>query len=413
MKRKWRISASFLGALKKCPTLCRLAYVEGLRAEEDTEGQRIGTNWHKLLEIATMRPEEPCICFAMDIDLENLADPECPICHGAGFVPEGEPLDRATAWLNHCYSIVPPNKDRLAWATERAVLAYSLAGWLWHYGDDQVETVGRECVFDLPLRHPKTGRALPNVRNTGRIDRIVRYRNRLMLGEYKSTTKSIDSDSSYWERLGLNTQISHYICAALALQQAGEFKKYGIDPVVSAEPVIAGVLWDVWRRPGIKPKMLTQADTKAFFESNSYFNQTFDIREEDEARLAIDGETTEKVPGKKEDTFAIRETPDMFGARLLADICEQPSKYFARREIARTAAEIEAHAWETYSLYKTVRAMERDGFWWHDESQCEATFCCQYRSICYNRTDVFDGKTTPTGFRRIFEPDKDKVAEED
>ncbi len=399
MKRTWRMSASCIGAFKACPTRFRLAYVEGLRTIEDTEGQRVGTNWHKLLEVATLKPEDPCICFAAREGLKFLADPECPICAGRGFVPEDEPLNRGVAWLNAHYDTVPNNIDRVDWAIERATLANALAGWLWKYADDEIDTIKRELAFDLPLRHPKTGRALPHVRNVGRIDRMFRYRNRFVLGEYKSTTKDISSESSYWERLNLNTQVSHYLCAARDIQQA------------DGEPEIAGVLWDAWRRPGIKPAKLTQAETKVLMEDGIYYDAEFAVVYTDHVAW-VDGEPAEMYPGKKEGTFAIRETPDMYGARLLTDICENPDRHFARREIARTDDELTAHQWQMYHIYKTMRAMERDSHWWIDESQCEATFYCPYRSICYHHQDVFDGKTTPPGFRRIFKIETSVTEEE-
>ena len=404
MKRTWKMSASAIGAFKACPMRFRLAYVEGLRTIEDTEGQRVGTNWHRLLEVATLKPEEPCICFAAGVGMKFLADENCSICAGRGFVPEDEPLNRAVAWLNAHYATIPNNIDRIDWAVERATLANAVAGWLWKYADDGMDTIKRELAFELPLRHPKTGRALPHVVNVGRIDRIVRYRNRLMLGEYKSTTKDIGPDSSYWERLNLNTQVSHYLCAAR--DQPGDL-------------TIAGVLWDAWRRPGIKPAKLTQAETKVLMENGIYYDTKFEVMtfpvpntSGSQIAVEVDGETAEIYPGKKEGTFAIRETPDMYGARLLADICENPDRHFARREIARTDDELIAHQWQMYHIYKTVRAMERDGHWWYDESQCEATFYCPYRSICYHHTDVFDGKTTPPGFRRIYDIETNVTEEE-
>lgn len=418
IKKDWKISASFLRAFKACPTRCRLAYIEGLRTIEDTENQRVGTNWHKLLEIATAPAESPCVCFARRPGLETLADENCPLCHGVGLIPDLPPLDRAVIWLNHCYSIVPPNKDATDWAVERAILANSLAGWLWYYHDDQahIKTIGRERPFDLPLRNPATGRALPRVRRVGKIDRLISYDGTPMLMEYKSTSKAVDSGSSYWEHLTLDTQISTYIDAVQELQLTGQ-----LDSLLGKgheHVLIAGTLYDVWHKPGIRPKKLTQGDSKKFMTDGLYCDREFRAVWDDLGMTGlgdkplIDGVPVDFEPGKKEGTFAIRETPDMFGARLLQDITARPEFYFARHLIARTADQIKKHAQETLHIYQTVRSMNRTGCWWSDESQCEATFKCAYCSICYHDQDVFDGETTPPGFRRIFNLEKTVVEDE-
>lgn len=360
-KREWKMSATCMGCLKACPTRFRLSYVEGLRLAEDTESQRTGIHWHKLLEIARAPGDD-------------------------------DPLERAVAWLNEKYAVVPPNKDATEWAVERVTLAYSLAGYLWYYQNDDIKTIAREIKFDLPLRNPETGRALPNVRRVGKIDRIIERWGRLLVGEYKSTSKSLDSDSSFWERLGLDTQVSCY-CAAVR----------EID--LEDDRPVAGVLYDAWHKPGIKPKKLTMADSRTFADTGLYYGQQFLVARLNVHQYKVDDVPTDIEPGKKEGTFALRETPEMYGARLLADIYERPEYYFARREIARTDAQIERHLGETYHLYKVARAMEKTGWWWLNESQCEATFRCSYTPICYHGVDVFDGKTTPPGFKRIFNSD--------
>lgn len=384
-KREWKMSATCMSCLKACPTRFRLSYVEGLRPAEDTEALRVGTHWHKLLEIATAPGDD-------------------------------DPLERAVAWLNEKYATVPPNKDATERAVERTILANALAGYLWYYQNDGIKTIAREIKFNLPLRNPETGRALPNVRRVGKIDRIVEQRDRLLVGEYKSTSKSINSDSSYWERLALDTQISCY-CAA-----AREMRPTWRATAGDGRP-IAGVLYDVWHKPRIRPKKLTQAESKAFVESGEYCGRQFEVVHYHKGgeplscvvgSIRVDECHPEIRPGKKEGTFTIRETPEMFGARLLADITGQkdvypeahgPEYYFARREIARTDAQIERHLGETYHLYKVAREMEKTGWWWTNEAQCEATFRCLYTPICYHGVDVFDGKTTPPGFRRIFNSD--------
>lgn len=351
----WKVSASAIGAFKACPMRFRLSYVERLRPAEDTEALRVGTNWHACLEVA-------------------LAPAACDDAR--------TPLERVVDFLNERYGTVPTGIDATAWAVEREVLANSVAGWLWYWQNDGMKTLDREIEFDLPIRNPANGRALPNARYIGKIDRIVEHEGQRKVGEYKSTSRPIDPESSYWDRLNLDTQVSVYTLAA----------RQGIIQAT-------GVLYDVWHRPTIRPKKLTQADTKKFIESGDYCGQKFQVIDRT-GDWTVNGEYAEIEPGAKPGVFAIRETPQMFGARLLADIVERPEFYFARRDIARTDRDLEDFSWELLHLYQTMRQLERSGHWYRNESQCEATFRCPYMSICTHRQDVCDGVTTPEGFVR-------------
>lgn len=404
MKQNWKISATCISAFKKCPTAFRLAYVEGLRAIEDTESQRVGTNWHACLEVATMIPGNPCNCGT----LESLAQADCPICNGVGTVPDGEPIERVGAWLNACYTVPPVGIEPSAWEAERAMLAYSVAGWLWAYsGEQPLETLAGEFAFDLPLRNPATGRSLPNVTVVGKIDRLVRGPRGPMNVEYKSTSKAIDSGSLYWSRMNRNTQVSLYALAARQAQHLGVIP--GLNP---DEAVFAGTIYDVWHKPSIRPKLLTQAETKQFMVDGLYCGQTFEVCGDAGTGVLVDAVAAEskigttpkptKTTPNPETPFAIRETAEMFGARVLADIVEEPTKFFARREIARTDAELAEFEHTLYAIYQAMRVQDKHGFWWQDETQCDATFRCPYLSICDNNLAVYDGTTTPSGYRRIF-----------
>ena len=105
--------------------------------------------------------------------------------------------------------------------------------------------------------------------------------------------------------------------------------------------------------------------------------------------------------GKKEGTFAIRETPEMYGARLLADIVERPEFYFGCKELTKTDQQMQRFEWEIYNLYQNIKDMRRTGHWYGDESQCEATFTCDYIENCYNNV-LISVENMPEGFECIF-----------
>lgn len=370
--RQWHLSASAISAFKACPVRWRYGYVEGLRPADDTTALRIGINWHaahEAYELARVRGLSHTLAF-----------------------------DEAVDWLNEAYKQAPVNKSVETWAVEREIIASAFAAYCWYWGEDQFQTVATEQTFDLPLHHPQTGMPCPSneVIRVGKIDRVILHNGRIMQLERKSTSKSIDPDSDYWSKLRLDTQVSFYDLAMNDMVEAGMMGD-GNTPV-------AGCLYDVWHKPKIEPKTLTQAATAELIETKRYCNTEFDVvmlNKPDGTldRITVDGWGCEIAPGKK--GFAVSEVPPMFGARLLADMCERPEFYFQRREVPRTDRDRKAAREQFYAVYRTMREMDKSGHYFQNEQQCDATFRCQYTSICWQNKDVLDG-STPPGFRRIF-----------
>jgi len=385
--RTLHLSASAVSAYKACPTRFRLGYIEGLRLIEDTESQRVGNNWHKLHEI--YRDGQRILLNqeygGVVIPMQNKVDP----------------FQAAMDWLNQWYSRIPDSKTPEEWATERVILATCFAAHCWYYQNETLETLATEISFRKPLYHPKTRLPLnlDEVLVPGKIDRLIRYNRHISVGDYKSTTKSIDSDSIFWNHLRLDTQINLYVDAAQWMQKKGLLVEYGIDP---SEPV-AGAFYDVWHRPTIKPSKLTQAETAEFFKTGKYCNTDFKVGLDGENNqvLTVNGELAEYFPGAKEGKGAIRETSEMYGARLLADIYERPTFYFARREIPCTDEDTRRFQSQIYSIYQSMKTMRDTGHWFQCEHSCNATFPCAYIPICFHGVDVTAGQT-PAGFRRIF-----------
>ncbi len=372
------LSATAISAFKACPTRFRFGYVEGIRQLEDTDSQRMGTNWHKMHEVY-----REAINTARELGAKHAVDP----------------FDEAMEHLNAAYAEIPGFKTPEEWETERTILAVSFAGHCWRFSNDPVETLATEVGFKLPLHHPKTGMPLSmdDVLRIGKIDRIVRYNGSVSIADYKSTSKPIDSDSDFWNHLHLDSQINTYLTATQDMAKAGHLVEFGIPPLDMA---VSGAFYDVWHKPQIKPSMLTQGETSEFITTGKYMESDFTVTAEG-SQIMVNGAVAEYKPGKKEGTGTIRETPAMFGARLLADIYANPDKHFARREIPRTAADLRAFRSELYSIYQTMKTMRDSGHWYRNEHSCNATFRCSYTPICFHGVDVTNGQTPP-GFRRIF-----------
>lgn len=405
-----KLSASAIADFKRCPTLHKLKRVDRIVPIEDPNYLRIGTNWHKLLEVASMEPESVCRpCAEVDKPVTG-----CILCCGTGFLPK-DMMDVAVRFLWDAYTIGGMLVDGRE--VEYYTLLNSLAAYNWYWASqEQYKTVARELEFETPIR-TLSGRALPNVSLRGMIDKIVQSeQGQFLVLEHKTTGSSIDSDSTFWQHLGMSVQSYLYPGTAQTMQADGELRGYGITP---KDPPIYGMLFDVFHKPQIKPKKLTQGDSKEFIETGVYFGQEFGVAimygdDDADGNKLIIGFVVNDMPAEfelgaekkaKKDgtipprTFAIKETPEMFGARLLEDISDRPEFYFARREVARTDSDFDRFRRELLSIYQTMRLMKKNCGWYHNDQQCEATFKCQYMSICYADKDV--SEVVPDGYKKI------------
>jgi len=377
-KKQWKLSASAISCFKSCPMRFFYKYVCGLEPVEATESQRIGSNWHRIQEINGMEPGSVCPECS-----KTQKNSDCPLCGGTDILP-ADMMDAVIHHLNQAYADRPMSKTPEEWETERIILLYSLVGYNWYYSDQKAddEIIAQEMSFRIPLLSCTSNRALPNVVVDGRIDKIIRRAKKLLIQELKSTGSSLDSDSSYWNHLNLDTQTTLYPYA------------------VRSEYENIGVLLDAWHKPTIRPKKLTQADSKKFVETGEYMGEKFEIkRTMNNEFLEVNNTIAECEPGKKEGTFAIRETPEMFGARLLVDITERPEFYFVQKQIPRTESDYERFQIQLFNIYQTIRLMYKNNGWYTDESQCEATFRCPYTNFCYNNMVIVPGDA-PEGFKK-------------
>lgn len=401
MKSFWKISASFISTFKMCAYKCYVQYVLGIRIIEESETLRMGTNWHKVLEVMGANKTQPCQSC-----MDNGPDPNCSICEGTMKV-RADPRVSVLHALNEAYADKPVSKSTADWAIEKMKLWIASVGYTWVYEKDDYEVVAEEIPFEIPLFDDK-GAAIPGVIVVGKIDKITRSpQGTLYVDEHKSTSKPIDSDSLYWSSLNLDTQTTLYVYAARMLQSWGDLEKYGIK---KDDPAIAGVRYDAWHKPQIRDKELSMADTKKFFASGVYMDETFEIvvpgLEKFNDPTTINGVAAEvTLKGKKKDEPAIRETAEMYGARLLKDIIENPGKHFARKCVARTDDDLRRCAKELTNIYRTVKFLEENDCWWRNEQQCEATFKCPHISSCYNNVTL-DPDNPPEGFVNIFKKEK-------
>lgn len=339
-----KLSPSSIQQFKNCSMAYYLSEVLGLQPIEEKESFRIGGLWHKLHEI--------------------------------------KDLDEVIKYLDKVYATVPNNKTHEDWLTERTILLYSLIGYRWYYSNQKIKRIASEIKFRVIVGTTVL---------VGRMDEIIQLEDgRCFIRERKSTSSEIDGSSDYWNRIGMDTQISTYLYAA---------------PQVINLP-ISGLFYDVWHRPKIKPKKLTQAESKKFVETGEYCGQKFnvilnegpDTQYDQKHAFLVDDECTITEPGAKEGTFTLYETSKMFGARLLEDITNRPEYYFQCREISRTDKQLQQFEKELNHLSKVINGIKQQNLWWCNENSCHNRYRCDFVPICFNNIEI-DLNNLPEGFK--------------
>lgn len=390
-QKQWQLSASSIACFKTCPFQYYLKYVKHIHRDVEPDHFRYGTNWHRIMEVIGLSSGGVCPCTGTEDHYESNGVLSCMVCAGTGSIPDDIMLAVARV-IDDAYSRMPASMDPVKWAVERAKLMHLAAGYNWYYADKSLVPILTEYKFDSPIPG-KTGRMLPSMNIVGIIDKVTIVDLVRSIVDFKTTSSSIDSGSKYWGSLNLDTQTNLYLYMVRLLA------KRGLIPDLGGE--VSGVYFDVLHKPGISPKKLTIADSKRFGETGEYFTQKFEVEfspEEPGSRYCVNGIVAEIEPAKKEGQFSIRETPDMYGARLLADIAERPEYYFVRHPIPKTDADLDRFYKELLNIYSNMRKMYKDDSWYHCEKMCENTYHCDYIDICYNGIDP-DGEL-PDGLIR-------------
>lgn len=233
------------------------------------------------------------------------------------------------------------------WAEKLARL-YTAHGWYWQ--GEPFEVVESELTFSIALGEAVGDLCPEPLRDRivrGQIDGVVRSEGgQLGLIEYKTTS---DSDlDDYFRKLPLDTQVSMYAIAARSL------------------PVFDGrypdfIVYDVTRKPSIKQKALTKADLATIATHSAYFGEALSSKEALSAQ-------TEK-----------RESPKLYGARLTADIGNEPARYFARRQVHRTTGDYER---AIRDLVAQIESLEASTFYRNPDACFRWHRPCDFYRLC-------------------------------
>ena len=304
------LTHSRMACNRACPRRHYLRYELGLRSISDCLPRRIGSAFHKMIEAESKG--------------ENVADV-------------------LSALEDHPYDV--------------ALVVAMYEGHRRRWAGLELKTVAVEQEFMMDVVNPDTGAATPIWKQAGKMDRIVQLADgRLALMEYKTTSRDFSPGADYWVRLHMDQQLSIYVIAA---------RNAGYD--------INTVLYDVTRRPALRPLKATPEESRKYTKAGALYSNQRDVDE----------------------------TPEEYAARVTAAIEANPDYYFARIEIARLDADLEDCKAEIWTQQQVIRASQRSGRWYKNPDACFEPFPCDYLSCCANR----DLETqTPDGFERLENP---------
>ena len=331
------VTASRMGCFLRCPRAHYWQCEIGLSKESNSMALWVGSAWHRAMEARWKGKEyKECLREALNVD--------------------GETCDPYIA----------------------ATVAGLLAAYFQIYGKSELVGVKMlvEKEFDFPLFGSKS------FRSRGKIDRLgEKASGENVLVDYKTTGESVAPDSNYWMRLKFNAQLLQYVTAANNL---------GYE--------VHEVIYDVVRKPSIKPKNIVDKDKKG-------------------RKIVVDKDGKRvwknKAKGIPQESASDKngwitkehlETPEEYYERLYKDCMSRPEFYFFRREVPIFQADINEFKAQRLTIVRQIeflRATEAkmarpEHAWARVVSEDNCKFCV-YNSFCLQNTSI-DINNPPEGF---------------
>lgn len=207
-----------------------------------------------------------------------------------------------------------------------------------------------EELFQLPIINPETGAASRTFTHSGKYDGLIQKNGKDWLLECKTTSEEIeDPNVTYWRRLVIDSQVSGYV---LSNWQNGR--------------KVEGTLYDVIRKPSIRPKKIPKAEAAHIVANGVYHG--FQVSHE--IRMAVSG-------GQES------ECPHLFEARLSHECISDPLRYFQRRPIPRLDSDVLEYAGELWDVAQTIMDARRTNRHYRNSGACvQFNAPCEYLSIC-------------------------------
>jgi hypothetical protein len=239
----------------------------------------------------------------------------------------------------------------------RAKIRGLLAGYHNRYAGAELAPIEVEKTEVAPLINPETRAKSRTFTLAGKLDVVVLVNGRPVVIDHKTTSEEIaDPAAVFWRRLRVEAQPSHYMLLKWLNGQK-----------------IESALWDVVRKPSIRPKKLAKKDCTGAILQEEYCGRK--LSHETLACLKL-----EPV-----------ETAEMYEARLAHDcIEERPNWYFQRQPVPRLDDDLIHQAQELWDYSQEILAARRNNRWGQNDGACLLYGSpCPYLGVCsgYDNTE--------------------------
>jgi PD-(D/E)XK nuclease superfamily len=240
-----------------------------------------------------------------------------------------------------------------------------MAGYHARWAESPYRIADVEYLLRSDLWNPATNRKSRSFTVAGKIDVAFVLDGKRIIVDHKTTSEDIsDPLAPYWRQLVVEAQPTHYILLEWLNGRR-----------------VDGALWDVVRKPQIRPAKLSKAEIKSIVFTKQYCG----------AKLS------DEMVGLVQSTE--RESFHLYEARLAQDcMVERPGWYFQRRAIPRLENEIHEHATELWDHGQEIihaRSVER----WPRNSGA----CMLYRTPC-KFLGICSGHDTPDSEKWLRKP---------
>jgi hypothetical protein len=224
----------------------------------------------------------------------------------------------------------------------------------WMKTMEKMRVVAVEREFCCEMRNPETLCPSKTWGLGGKVDAICEIDDEYFVVEHKSTTSDISPQSDYWLRLKMDGQVSTYYRGAESLPDNW---------------AITGCLYDVAKKPMLRPYEATPEDKRKFTKDGKLYKTQ---REKDEE-------------------------PEEFRKRIQDKILEDPNAWFQRGTVIRLDEEMREFEFDTWTTARAIRdcqlAQRRLGFhaWSRNPDACvRFNKFCPYWYVCNNEAEIDD-----------------------
>jgi hypothetical protein len=231
---------------------------------------------------------------------------------------------------------------------DRLIATELIIGYHARWCDESIIPVAVEQQFEMDLVNPTTESSSRTWILGGKLDAIVERDGQYWVMEHKFVSSNIDirPGTVYWQKLQLDSQISTYILGAESLGYS-----------------IAGCIYDVIRKPRIRPLPATPIENRKYKKDGTLYAAQRDA-----------DESLEEYRG-----------------RLHADIAANPDSYYQRGEVFRNREEEKAAAYDLWRVGRNIRACEKDNCWPRNPDSCwKYERACDYWSVCIGEAAIDD-----------------------